>query len=64
MSPSLKSIIILLPAAIVIGNTFILFAIAESDSRIYEYGHMVRNADARLVRLRQETFNSNDGDVA
>ena len=27
----------------------------------YQGGHMMRNADARTVRSRQETFNSNGG---
>ena len=30
----------------------------------YQGGHMMRNADARTVRSRQETFNSNGGHEA
>ena len=35
------------------------FAIAAGDIIKYQGGHMMRNADARTVRSRQETFNSN-----
>ena len=38
-----------------------LFAIAAGDIIKYQGGHMMRNADARTVRSRQETFNSNGG---
>ena len=37
------------------------FAIAAGDIIKYQGGHMMRNADARTVRSRQETFNSNGG---
>ena len=36
-----------------------LFAIAAGDIIKYQGGHMMHNADARTVRSRQETFNSN-----
>ena len=36
-----------------------VFAIAAGDIIKYQGGHMLRNADARTVRSRQETFNSN-----
>ena len=38
-----------------------VFAIAAGDIIKYQGGHMMRNADARTDRSRQETFNSNDG---
>ena len=38
-----------------------LFAIAAGDIIKYQGGHMMRNADARTVRSRQKTFNSNGG---
>ena len=38
-----------------------MFAIAAGDIIKYQGGHMMRNADARTVRSRQETFNSNGG---
>ena len=38
-----------------------VFAIAAGDIIKYQGGHMKRNADARTVRSRQETFNSNGG---
>ena len=38
-----------------------VFAIAAGDIIKYQGGHMMSNADARTVRLRQETFNSNGG---
>ena len=38
-----------------------VFAIAAGDIIKYQGGHMMRNADARTVRPRQETFNSNGG---
>ena len=38
-----------------------VFAIAAGDIIKYQGGHMMRNADARTVRSRQETFNSNGG---
>ena len=38
-----------------------LFAIAAGDIIKYQGGHMMRNADARTVRSRLETFNSNGG---
>ena len=38
-----------------------VFAIAVGDIIKYQGGHMMRNADARTVRSRQETFNSNGG---
>ena len=41
-----------------------LFAIAAGDIIKYQGGHMMRNADARTVRSRQETFNSNGGHEA
>ena len=37
------------------------FAIAAGDIIKYQGGHIMRNADARTVRSRQETFNSNGG---
>ena len=37
------------------------FAIAAGDIIKYQGGHMMRNANARMVRSRQETFNSNGG---
>ena len=36
-----------------------VFAIAAGDIIKYQGGHMMPNADARTVRSRQETFNSN-----
>ena len=41
----------------------ILPRVCHSSGDIIEYqgGHMMRNADARTVRSRQETFNSNGG---
>ena len=38
-----------------------MFAIAAGDIIKYQVGHMMRNVDARTVRSRQETFNSNGG---
>ena len=38
-----------------------VFAIAAGDIIKYQVGHMMRNADARTVRSRQEVFNSNGG---
>ena len=38
-----------------------VFAIAAGDIIKYQGGHMMRNADARTVGSRQETFNSNSG---
>ena len=38
-----------------------VFAIAAGDIIKYQGSHMMRNADARMVRSRQETFNSNGG---
>ena len=38
-----------------------LFAIAAGDIIKYQGGHMMGNTDARTVRSRQETFNSNGG---
>ena len=38
-----------------------VFAIAAGDIIKYQRGHMMRNADGRTVRSRQETFNSNGG---
>ena len=38
-----------------------VFAIAAGDIIKYQGGHTMRNADARTVRSRQETFNSNCG---
>ena len=38
-----------------------VFAIAAGDIIKYQGGHMMRNADARTVRSRQETFDSNGG---
>ena len=38
-----------------------VFAIAAGDIIKYQGGHMMRNADARTVRSRQVTFNSNGG---
>ena len=38
-----------------------VFAIAAGDIIKYQGGHMMRNADARTVCSRQETFNSNGG---
>ena len=38
-----------------------VFAILAGDIIKYQGGHMMRNAYARTVRSRQETFNSNDG---
>ena len=38
-----------------------LFAIAAGDIIKYLGGHMMRTVDARTVRSRQETFNSNGG---
>ena len=37
-----------------------VFAIAAGDIIKYQGGHMMRNADARTVRSRQETFNNGD----
>ena len=40
----------------------VISAIAVRYNNIkYQGGHMMRNADARTVRSRQETFNSNGG---
>ena len=36
-----------------------VFAIAAGDIIKYQGGHMMRNTDVRMVRSRQETFNSN-----
>ena len=38
-----------------------VFAITAGDIIKYQGGHMMRNADARTVRSRQETFNSSGG---
>ena len=38
-----------------------MFAIAAGDIIKYQGGHMMRNAGARTVRSRQETFNCNGG---
>ena len=38
-----------------------MFVIAAGDIIKYQVGHMMRNADARMVCSRQETFNSNGG---
>ena len=38
-----------------------VFAIAAGDIIKYQGGYMMCNADARTVRLGQETFNSNGG---
>ena len=38
-----------------------VFAIAAVDIIKYQGGHMMRNADARTIHSRQETFNSNGG---
>ena len=38
-----------------------MFAIAAGDIIKYQGGHMMRNADMRTVRSRQETFNRNGG---
>ena len=38
-----------------------VFVIAAGDIIRYQGGHMMRNADARTVRSRKETFNSNGG---
>ena len=38
-----------------------VFAIAAGDIIKYQGGHTMRNADARTVRSRQKTFNSNGG---
>ena len=38
-----------------------VFAIAAGDIIKYQGGHMMRNTEARTVRSRQETFNSNGG---
>ena len=38
-----------------------VFTIAAGDIIKYQGGHMMRNADARTVCSRQETFNSNGG---
>ena len=38
-----------------------VFAIAAHDIIKYQGGNMMRKADARMVRSRQETFNSNGG---
>ena len=43
------------------GEYCLVFAIAAGDIIKYQGGHMMRNADARTVRSRQETFNSNGG---
>ena len=37
-----------------------VFAIAAGGIIKYQGGHMMRNGDARTVRSRQKTFNSND----
>ena len=42
-------------------HVFAMFAIAAGDIIKYQGGHMMRNADARTVRSRQETFNSKGG---
>ena len=38
-----------------------VFAIAAGDIIKYQGGHMMRDADARTVRSRQETFNNKGG---
>ena len=38
-----------------------MFAIAAGDIIKYRGGHKMRNADARSVRSRQETFHCNGG---
>ena len=38
-----------------------VLVIAAGDIIKYQGGHMMRIADARTVRSRQETFNSNGG---
>ena len=38
-----------------------VFAIGAGDILNYQGGHMMRKADARKVRSRQETFNSKAG---
>ena len=38
-----------------------MFAIAAGDIIKYQGGHMMGNTYARMVRSRQETFNSNGG---
>ena len=38
-----------------------VFTIAAGDIIKYQGSHMMRNADARMVRSRQETFNNNGG---
>ena len=38
-----------------------VFAIAAGDIIKYQGGHMMRNADACMIRSHQETFNSNGG---
>ena len=38
-----------------------MFSIAAGDIIKYRGGHMMRNDDARTIRSRQETFNSNGG---
>ena len=38
-----------------------VFVIAAGDIIKYQGGRMMRNADARTVRSRKETFNSNGG---
>ena len=38
-----------------------VFAIAAGDIIKYQGGHMMRNANARTARSRQETSNSNGG---
>ena len=43
------------------GEYFYVFAIAAGDIIKYQGRHMMRNADARTVCSRQETFNSNGG---
>ena len=43
------------------GEYYHVFAIAAGYIITYQGGHMMRNASARTVRSRQETFNSNDG---
>ena len=38
-----------------------MFSVAAGDIIKYRGGHMMRNDDARTIRSRQETFNSNGG---
>ena len=41
-----------------------MLAIAAGDIIKYQGGHMMRSADARTIRSRQETFNNNGGHEA